>query len=157
MRRLFLVVFTGIILASCANEQTTVDRKQEEANLMETSRKWSQSFSTDEYFSFIGEDGIMMAPGQPLLEGHEKIRSVLQEFQALPGFKVTWEPQEALVSKSGDLGYTIDKMLVNFDDENGGTVNQFQKVLSVWKKNEQGEWKMAVDIWNADPTLKSIN
>jgi ketosteroid isomerase-like protein len=157
MRRLFLVVFTGIILASCANEQTTVDRKQEEANLMETSRKWSQSFSTDEYFSFIGEDGIMMAPGQPLLEGHEKIRSVLQEFQALPGFKVTWEPQEALVSKSGDLGYTIDKMLVNFDDENGGTVNQFQKVLSVWKKNEQGEWKMAVDIWNADPTLTSIN
>ena len=157
MRRLFLVVFTGIILASCANEQTTVDRKQEEANLMETSRKWSQSFSTDEYFSFIGEDGIMMAPGQPLLEGHEKIRSVLQEFQALPGFKVTWEPQEALVSKSGDLGYTIDKMLVNFDDENGGTVNQFQKVLSVWKKNEQGEWKMAVDIWNADPTLTSNN
>ena len=157
MRRLFLVVFTGIILASCVNEQTTVDRKQEEANLMETSRKWSQSFSTDEYFSFIGEDGIMMAPGQPLLEGHEKIRSVLQEFQALPGFKVTWEPQEALVSKSGDLGYTIDKMLVNFDDENGGTVNQFQKVVSVWKKNEQGEWKMVVDIWNADPTLTSIN
>ena len=157
MRRLFLVVFTGIILASCVNEQTTVDRKQEEANLMETSRKWSQSFSTDEYFSFIGEDGIMMAPGQPLLEGHEKIRSVLQEFQALPGFKVTWEPQEALVSKSGDLGYTIDKMLVNFNDENGDTVNQFQKVVSVWKKNEQGEWKMVIDIWNADPTLTSIN
>ncbi|MFD2587342.1 YybH family protein [Croceitalea marina] len=157
MRRLFLVVFTGILLASCANEQTIVDRKQEEANLMETSREWSQSFSTDEYFSFIGEGGIMMAPGQPLLEGHEKIRNVLQEFQSLPGFKVTWEPQQALVSKSGDLGYTIDKMLMNFDDENGVTVNQFQKVVSIWKKNEKGEWKMVVDIWNADPTLTSIN
>ncbi|WP_298313220.1 hypothetical protein [uncultured Aquimarina sp.] len=156
MRRLFLVVFTGILLASCANEETTINITQEEANLMETSRKWSQSFSTEEYFSFIGEGGIMMAPGQPLLEGHEKIRNVLKEFQSLPGFRVTWEPQEAFVSKSSDLGYTIDKMLVNFDDEDGNTVNQFEKVVSIWKKNEKGEWKMAVDIWNADPTLKSI-
>lgn len=156
MRKLFLIAITGLLLASCGKEQTAEQKKQEEAILLETSRKWSQSFSTEDYFSFIGEDGIMMAPDQPLLEGPKEIRKVLQEFQSLPGFKVTWEPQVAFVSKSGDLGYTIDKMLVNFDDENGNTANIFQKVVSIWKKNDQGEWKMAVDIWNADPTITSI-
>ncbi|AXT63356.1 hypothetical protein D1816_24440 [Aquimarina sp. AD10] len=157
MKTLFLSVLAGLLLVSCTNKQTTEQRKQEETNLMETSRKWSKAFSTEKYFSFIGEDGIMMAPDQPLLQGHEKIRNVLEQFQSLPGFNVTWEPQEVFVSNSGDLGYTIDKMLVNFDDTDGNTVNQFEKVVSIWKKDKNGEWKMAVDIWNADPTLTSIN
>ncbi|WP_394747544.1 YybH family protein [Spongiimicrobium salis] len=138
-------------------EQRIEQKKQEEINLIETSRKWSAAFSTEAYFSFIREDGIMMVPDQPLLRGTEKIRNVLKEFQSLPSFSVKWEPQEAFVSTSGDLGYTIDKMLVNFDDEDGNTVNKFEKVVSIWKKNEKGEWKMAVDIWNADPTLTSID
>ncbi len=161
MRKLFLVVLAAFIGVSCANEQTvkrtTAQKKQDETSLMETSRKWSASFSTDSYFSFIGEEGIMMAPEQPLLQGHDKIRNVLAQFQALPGFNVRWEPHEVFVSESGDLGYTIDRMLVNFNDEKGNTVNQFQKVVSIWKKDKNGAWKMAVDIWNADPSLTSID
>jgi len=159
--KIFLIALTGLLLASCTNEQkmeqTKEQTQQEEASLMEASRKWSKSFATEAYFNFIGEDGIMMPPDQPLLKGHEKIRSVLGQFQSLPGFNVRWVPQEAFVSKSEDLGYVIDKMLVSFDGENGETVNQFQKVVSIWKKDTQGEWKMAVDIWNSDPTLTSID
>lgn len=156
MRKSILIAITGLLLASCATEQTAEQKKQEEASLLETSRKWSQSFSTEDYFNFIGKDGIMMAPDQPLLEGHEEIKNVLKQFLSIPGFDVTWEPQEAFVSKSGDLGYTIDKMLVSYDGENGETVNQFEKVVSIWKKDSKGEWRMAVDIWNADPTITSI-
>jgi len=160
MRTLFLIVLVGFLSVSCTNEQTaeqmTEQTKQDEANLMEISRKWSKSFATEAYFNFISEDGIMMAPNQPLLKGHGKIRNTLEQFQSLPGFNVWWEPQEVSVSKSGDLGYTIDQMLVSFDGENGETVNQFQKVVSIWKKDTKGEWKMVVDIWNADPTLTSI-
>lgn len=156
MKKIYLIALVGFLLTSCVNEQTTEQRKQEESHLLEISREWSKSFSTEKYFNFIGEDGIMMAPDQPLLRGHEEIRKTLKEFQSLPGFKVAWEPQEAFVSKSGDLGYTVDKMLVNFNDENGNKVDQFQKVVSIWKKNNEGEWKVAVDIWNTDPTITSI-
>ncbi len=161
MRKLYLMVLAAFIFVSCANEQTlkrtTEQKEQDEASLIETSRKWSASFSTESYFSFIGEDGIMMAPDQPLLKGHEKIRNVLAQFQALPGFNVTWEPHEVFVSESGDVGYTIDKMLVKFNDGKGDIINQFQKVVSIWKKDKNGGWKMAVDIWNADPSLTSID
>ena len=159
MRHIILMVLTGLLFASCstANEPTAEQIQQEVKSLLETSQKWSDAFATEEYYSFIGKDGIMMAPDQPLLEGPNKIRTVLQQFQSLPGFDVTWIPQEAFVSKSADLGYTIDKMRVNFDGEDGETVNQFHKVVSIWNKDEKGEWKMAVDIWNTDPTLTSID
>jgi len=156
MKKIFLIALTGLLFASCATEQTAEQKQQEEANLMEISREWSKSFSTEAYFSFIGEEGIMLAPEQPLLRGHEEIRNTLKRFQSLPGFNVKWKPQEVFVSKGGDLGYTIDKMLVSFDGEDGETVKQYQKVVSIWKKDNKGEWKMAVDIWNADPSLTSI-
>ncbi|WP_430905776.1 YybH family protein [Maribacter sp. 2-571] len=157
MKTAVLTVLAGLMMLSCTNRQTAELSQEGEAQLLETSREWSKSFSTEAYFSFIGEDGIMMAPDQPLLQGHEKIRKVLSEFQSIPGFNVTWEPQQAFVSESGDLGYTIDKMLVSFEDENGSTVKQFEKVVSIWKKNEEGVWKMAVDVWNTDPTLTAID
>lgn len=156
MKKIFLIALTGLLLASCANEQTAEQKKQEEANLMEANRKWAKAASPEEFFSFISSDGIMMAPDKGRIQGHEGIGKALQEFQSLPGFKITWEPQEAFVSKSGDLGYSIDRVLVNFDGEDGNQVNLFEKGVTIWKKNEKGEWKMAVDIWNVDPTITSI-
>ncbi|AXT52572.1 hypothetical protein D1818_17675 [Aquimarina sp. BL5] len=153
MRKLFLIASVGLLLASCANEQTT---EQKEANLMEISRNWSKAASAEEFLSFINSDGIMMAPDKGSIQGHGGIKKALQEFQSIPGFAITWEPQEAFVSKSGDLGYSVEKILVTFDGENGEKVKLFEKGVSIWKKNKNGEWKMAVDIWNVDPTLTSI-
>ncbi|AXT62665.1 hypothetical protein D1816_20725 [Aquimarina sp. AD10] len=160
MRKFFLTVLIGFLVASCANKekvaQTAEQKKQEEANLMEASRQWAKSVSPEEFFSFIAEDALMMPPDKPVIKGHEDMAKTLQEFQSLPGFKIAWEPQEAFVSKSGDLGYCVDRILVNFDGKDGNIVNLFEKGVSIWKKNDKGEWKMAVDIWNVDPTITSI-
>ncbi|KZS42915.1 hypothetical protein AWE51_16250 [Aquimarina aggregata] len=160
MRKFFLTVLIGFLVASCANKekvaQTAEQKKQEEANLMEANRQWAKSVSPEEFFSFIVEDALMMPPDKPVIKGHEDMAKTLQEFQSLPGFKIAWEPQEAFVSKSGDLGYCVDRILVNFDGKDGNIVNLFEKGVSIWKKNDKGEWKMAVDIWNVDPTITSI-
>lgn len=164
MKRIFLIALTGLFLTSCVHEQkaaptvqeTAKIQKQEEANLMEVSRKWAKAASPEEFFSFIGKDALLMAPEKGVIKGHEGIGKTLQEFQSLPGFKITWEPQEAFVSKSGDLGYSVDRILVNFEGEDGKQVNLFEKGVTIWKKNSKNEWKMAVDIWNVDQTIASI-
>lgn len=156
MKKIFLIALTVLLLASCANEQTVEQKKQEETNLMEANRAWAKAATPEAFFNFISSDGIMMAPDKPVIKGHEGIGKALQEFQSLPGFKITWEPQEAFVSKSGDLGYSVDRVLVNFDGEDGRQVNLFEKGITIWKKNDKDEWKMAVDIWNVDPTITSI-
>ncbi|MEP0266085.1 hypothetical protein [Dokdonia sp.] len=164
MKKVFLIALIGLFLASCANNEKAVPtaqeiaklQKQEEANLMEANRKWAKAASPEEFFSFIGSDALMLAPDKGVLKGHEAIGKTLQEFQSLPGFKIIWEPQEAFVSISGDLGYSVDRILVNFDGEDGKQVNLFEKGVTIWKKNANNEWKMTVDIWNVDQTITSI-
>jgi len=56
--------------------------------------------------------------------------------------------------RAGDLGYSLDLLLVTYDDEDGNTVKVFSKGITIWKKD--GRWKMAVDIWNVDPTITSV-
>ena len=164
MKKILLIALTGLLLASCVNKQkgeqivkqTAEQKKQEEANLMETSRKWAKFKTNEEYLSFVGDDALMMAPDEGIIRGHKSIAEALKGFESIPGFTGAWEPQEAFVSKSGDLGYLLDKLLVTFDGEDGKPVKLFEKGISIWKKDANGEWKMAVDIWNVDPTIASI-
>ena len=164
MKKLFLIAAAGILLASCANNQiennatelTIEQLKKEEANLMDANREWAKATSPEEFFSYITPDALLMAPDISVVKGHKGIGEVLKEFQSLPGFKINWEPQEVFVAKAGDLGYSVDKILVNYTDENGNTVYLFEKGVTIWKKNTNNEWKMSVDIWNVDKTISSI-
>ncbi|MFD2289100.1 nuclear transport factor 2 family protein [Pedobacter petrophilus] len=52
---------------------------------------------------------------------------------------VTWEPNLAKVSRSGDLGFTTGPYSVN------GEEKQYGQYLSIWK-SENGKWKLAIDL-----------
>lgn len=155
MKNAFYLVFMSFFIMSC-NTTETVNQEKEAKALKEVVRQWAKAASPEAFFSFIGNDALMMAPDKPILKGHEAIGKVLQEFQSIPGFAITWEPQETFVSASGDLGYSVDLILVTYDGEDGNKVKLFEKGTSVWKKDAKGEWKMAIDVWNVDPTITSI-
>ncbi len=162
MKNVFYVALMSAFILSCNNSLETVKKEpvvnlaKEKAALMAANRSWAKAASPEEFFSFIDENALMMPPDGPVVKGHERIGKMLAEFQSLPGFAIKWEPQEGFVSASGDLGYTVDRILVNFDGEDGSTVNLFEKGVTVWKKNATGEWKMVIDIWNVDKTIASI-
>lgn len=136
--------------------QKKVNQKKESKNLMEVNRAWAKAVTPEAFFSFISPEALLMSPDRGIARGHEGIGKVLGEFQSLPGFNISWEPHEAFVSKSGDLGYTIDRILVSFNDENGKKVELYEKGVTIWKKDDKGDWKMNVDIYNVDTTINSI-
>lgn len=151
---IFLLFMLTFSISSFA--QHNMDQRKETDKLMDASRHWAASVPTDQFFNFISPEGVMMPPDNGSVKGHEGIGKLLGEFKSLPGFSITWEPQEAFVAKSGDLGYTVDRILVNFKDQNGKKVDLFEKGVTIWKKDSNGDWKMAIDIWNVDPSITSI-
>ena len=58
-------------------------------------------------------------------------------------FSLTWEPQGADMSRSGDLGFTygIYSMQIN-DSTYKGTY------VTIWRKQNSGKWKMVLDTGN---------
>jgi ketosteroid isomerase-like protein len=59
------------------------------------------------------------------------------------GTILTWKPESATISQSGDLGFTYGIWtFVAKGDTSQGTY------LTVWKKNSFGKWKYAADTGN---------
>lgn len=140
---------------SC-QEKKQIDLAVEAEALMATSREWAQSQSNEEYLSYWTEDAQLTQSGQPTLRGHEAIMGMLEGTAEIPGFKVMWEPYEAHVSESGDMGYLLEKTSFTMNDSLGNPMTQYYRTVTIWKKQEDGSWKCVVDQLSEDPTLTSI-
>lgn len=140
-----------------ADQQTQQEELAE--RLMQLSREWAStalSGDVDKTVNFWSKDAVVMMSGQPQLNGHEAIRQMVEDSMKIPGFEVSWEPKEAFVSQSGDLGYVLTNNYMKMPDPDGNIVTIFNKGVEIWKKLEDGSWKCIVDIFNEDPTLTSI-
>jgi uncharacterized protein (TIGR02246 family) len=148
------VLVVGLVLLNGC-DSPEVDVEAEEQRLMELSREWSDVAAGDDIealMSYWADDAVMMAPGQPPLRGKEAIRTFVSSAGEIPGFSVSWEPLEAHVAESGDMAYLIEQNQMTMPDSTGALVTEYNKVVTVWKKQTDGSWKNVVDMWNSDPS-----
>jgi ketosteroid isomerase-like protein len=130
------------------------DGSKEAEVLMELSRQWSAvvaSGDLDSAMNYWAEDAVMLPPDLPRVDGKEAIRDHVKTSKDIPGFKISWEPISAHVSKSGDLAYMIERNVTELDGADGNKIVTHGKVVTVWRKDSAGQWKNVVDIWNATP------
>jgi len=52
------------------------------------------------------------------------------------------------VSQAGDLGYSIGTLEFTVDDTEGNPVTRNGKYTTVWRKQEDGQWKVVSDTFN---------
>ncbi len=146
MNRLSLL-FALILLISCNQEK--VDTEKEGQQLMQLSREWSKSAATDDIektVSYWADDAILISSGQPTLNGKQNIREMVVGMSKIPGFKISWEPISVSVSESGDMAYMVEKNKLTYNDSIGNPIITTGRVVTVWEKNNNGEWKNVVDI-----------
>ena len=113
-------------------------------NLMKLDREWASHVKEpDRFLSYYAADAMVYPPGMPLVTGSAKIRETWMGMSSTPGFALTFSPTKALAA--GDLGYTTGTYSMTM----GGTT-EAGKYVSVWKKQADGQWKVAEDIFNAN-------
>ena len=143
-----------VTLLSCRNEGET-GIKAEEEKLMQTSRDWSRLAATDsleKILSYWADDAFVMPPGQPPVKGKAAIRQMLESTSKIPGFRISWEPLSATVSKTGDMGYLLERNQITMTDSTGKPFTQYNKSVTIWRKEADGSWKNVVDMWNEEPS-----
>ncbi|MBD3615178.1 MAG: nuclear transport factor 2 family protein [Gracilimonas sp.] len=147
----------GLLLLFMGCAEVNFDKEEETQKLMQLSREWSEVASTgniDSLMTYWADDAVMMPPDQPPLRGKEAIRSFIEASGQVPGFEVSWEPLSAHISNDGSMAYLIEKNQMAFNDSLGSRVVENNKVVTVWRKNEDGSWKNVIDMWNSDPSQK---
>jgi ketosteroid isomerase-like protein len=97
------------------------------------------------FLTFLSDDAIVFRPGP--VNGKE-----VWEKRAETGLDLIWEPTFAAIARSADFGYTTGpaKWRANKTEEKFLGHGQF---ISIWKKQKDGMWKVALDcgIENPEP------
>ena len=145
------IIFMFAAFASC--NQHSIDTRAEGEKLMQVSREWSQAASggdVEKIISYWADSAILFSPEQAPLRGKTAIRGMVEGSLKAPGFHISWEPESAVVSESGDLGYLLERTQITVNDSTGKPVSQYYNGITIWKKQQDGSWKNVVDILSAD-------
>jgi ketosteroid isomerase-like protein len=152
-----LTAAISLATAACAqpsDRRATIDTDAEKAKLIDASRRWStlaaEGKNPDAVAAYWAEDAVLMQAGVPTLRGREAARQMVSKAFETPGFSISWEPIEAHVSASGDMGYIIERSRVTEPHGGGKLQTQDMRAVTIWRKDAKGEWRNAVDISNAE-------
>jgi ketosteroid isomerase-like protein len=152
MRRSIWILGLALAWVSCAAACARSVNVEEERNaLLALDREWSQTTKDmNKFVSYYAPDASIHAPGMPTAKGSAAIMDAFMKMSSAPGFSLQWTPVRADVSTAGDVGYTVGtyEALMNGATEKG-------KYVVVWKKQSDGTWKVAEDIFNADAAAAS--
>jgi ketosteroid isomerase-like protein len=148
-----ILMLATTLVIGCSPSPRTIAAEGEA--LMRVSRAWAAAVATgniDSIVAYWADDAIVLPPDQGAVVGKEAITAFVRQSAALPGFSITWAPEEASISAAGDVGYLIERNAVTFADPTGAIHTQQGKAVTIWRKDKAGKWKCVVDTWNNSPT-----
>ena len=98
------------------------------------------------------EDARLLPPDSQMITGREAIQSFWQGAMDMGLKEAKLDIVE--VESAGNLAYEISRFALSGEQPGGESIKLTGKYVVVWK-NQDGVWKLHVDIWNADAAAKS--
>jgi ketosteroid isomerase-like protein len=133
-------------LASASAKATADTLRQLEGEFMKTAAERGSVG----YMSFYADDAVEVPNGGPIIQGKVNIAKGMG-FLDQKDNHLTWTPVGADISASADLGYTYGTFEFRSIDKDGKPVVEHGKYTSIWKKQQNGSWKVVLDMGNASP------
>lgn len=155
MRKRYLQATPALLaaLSACTSPPTLKpDPAREEAAIRATDARWlaaAQAHDLEHTVSYWTDDVYLMPPGGPPVMGKDALRQYVAGAFAVPGFSISWVTDHVWVAKSGDLAYATGTDAIRITSPEGQPVVEHNKAVAVWRKEPDGSWKCAVDIWNS--------
>jgi ketosteroid isomerase-like protein len=100
------------------------------------------------FATWFAEDGISLANGQVPVRGREAIAK--QTTWLAQDYQLTWTPTDAVMSPTGDMGYTWGHYEGRSRDADGNAKVTSGRYLTIWRKEHDGSWKVVVDTSNEE-------
>jgi ketosteroid isomerase-like protein len=147
MYKRLLVLPAVFLFSACSN--TSVDVEAERQALIETDQAWASAQAAgdmERVFSYWADDAVIIPAGMEAVRGQEAIREFVTTNQAQRGFSLRWEPQDATVSRAGDIGYTVGNYEISMGGPGGTPLVSQGRYLTIWRKDATGAWKCALEI-----------
>jgi len=97
---------------------------------------------------FYTEDAKVLPPNMEMVNGKQAIQAFWENARERGVRSINLETVE--VGFDGDLAYERGVSTVNIQPEGAQATTVRGKYLVILKRQTDGSWKLAVDIWNSD-------
>lgn len=143
MKFSLLCLVTAILAFGC--KQKTVDVSKDAEEIMNVDREFSemsrQQGMKKAFLYYADSSVVLLRPDYFPIKGNDAI-DFLQNIND-SSFTLTWEPDNAMMALSGDMGYTYGLYTYQTADTTiQGTY------VSIWQKQADGSWKYTLDSGN---------
>jgi ketosteroid isomerase-like protein len=137
-----LLSFLGMgKLAAAAAAPAAPGSAAQEA-LAATERAFAQAAAAqgvkEAFLAYLADDAVLFrprpVPGRAWMRDHPA-----------PAIRLAWSPSFVQVSQAGDLGYTTGPYEVRSTDPKDGEVD-YGRFVTVWRRQQDGPWRVALDI-----------
>jgi len=127
--------------------------EEEARELLQTDRRFAKASlelgAAEAFRLYLHEDALLLSDGAFPVRCRDDIYSRMKSAEG--DAVLSWEPQEAHVAQSGELGWTWGTYIHSWQDDQEQTQTQHGKYLNIWCKDENGNWKVRVDMGNQNP------
>jgi ketosteroid isomerase-like protein len=141
-----ILLLAAFMLGALANSQS--DGSAALVKIEGEFMKAAAEHGSQGYLSYYADDAVEVPNGAAFLPGKENIAKTMG-FLDNPGNHLTWTPVGAGIGASGDLGYTYGTYEFSTKDKDGKPVVDHGKYTTIWKKQKDGSWKVALDMGNS--------
>lgn len=101
------------------------------------------------FADWFAEDGVALNNGQAPLIGLVAIAKSANWDPKI--YQLTWTPTDAQMGPSGDMGYTWGHFEGHSKDAAGNPVTTSGRYITVWRRQANGTWKVALDAGANEP------
>ena len=137
-----------LVLACQPQEQSTTLSEAEISAVMEASTQYGGAIVSgdfDKIRSLMDADVVLMPPEAPLAKG---VDAAIQSMEEFPGLEGTIKAEQ--VEGSGNLACVRGNYDLTFIVNDSTQIPDKGKYIEVWKKQDDGSWKVIADIWNTN-------
>jgi ketosteroid isomerase-like protein len=147
------LLLAGLALTACA--PPPFDVIGEGRKLAARDAEWAavsrEGKDIDKILSYWTEDARVIQPGQPVYDGKAAIRAFVTDALKLPGFKIYWVSEPPVFSKDGSMAYIAAAVETRMADDKGVVTTTKGRVLTVWRKEPDGEYRCVMDMDSDSP------
>lgn len=146
-----LLIFGVVALSMVAAQAQSAKKGGDEAAIRQADEAWSKAAGTldvEKTISYYSDDASVLAPNAPIATGKDAIRAAWKGMLA-PGTTISWNATKIDVAKAGDLAYLMGTYELSMKGPDG-PMNDHGKMVEVWKKQPDKQWKCVADIFNSD-------
>lgn len=156
----FTVLFSALSIAGCNQGAPTDTRAADERAIRAADAaglKAAQAKDVNGAITNYADDASWLPPNAPIAKGKDAIRAGWAALLGSPGLTIDWQITKLEVAHSGDLAYTLYAYQMSMQGPEGKPIADHGKDMAVWKKQQDGTWKMVADTFNSDAPVASVS